>query len=113
MKKTLKDTQKTIKFLKKLRPIYLVVCWAKYGTMSFPFSGKFIEKYGEYIPLVWDFDDHNGTSPLWHLRPIYDTTTGQCLTYSFNEKTAKIIAETFNKLNEHRRVEEILKQGKH
>ena len=97
MKKRLKDCAKTNRYLKKLPDIYLVACWYKFGVRHFPFSGKF-KKYanGTLVPLVWDFDDHNGTYPEWILRPIFDTTTGFSLTWTFSENIAERIASKFN-----------------
>ena len=97
-RRVLKDTPKVRDKIKNLPKVYLVGRWARYGVMAFPFGGKFVEKYGAYIPLVWNYNDHNGTDSLWYLRPIYDTTTGQCLTYSFDENTANKIADAFNQI---------------
>lgn len=99
LREVIRDSPRVVKRMKELPKVYLVAQWANYGVREFPFSGRFIKVDGEYVPLVWQFDDHNGTECLWHLRPIYSTTTGFCLTYSFSEYTAERIAKMFQ-LNE-------------
>ena len=46
-----------------------------------------------YIPLVWDFDDHNGVYPEYILRPITWTTTAAIRGWVSNEQQAKDTAE--------------------
>ena len=46
-----------------------------------------------YIPLVWDFDDHNGVYPEYVLRPITWTTTAAIRGWVSNEQQAKDTAE--------------------
>ena len=81
LRKRLPDNQKTRDKLAKLPKIYLIACWAHYGVLEFPFSGKYKKVKDtdspliRYIPLVWDFDDHNGVYPEYVLRPITWTTT--------------------------------------
>ena len=76
MKKILKNTLKTQKYLDKLPKIYLIACWARYGILEFPFTGKYIKENGIDIPLVYDYDDHNGVCDNYYLRKITNTTTG-------------------------------------
>lgn len=67
--------------------------------MAFPYAGEMAEdnEFG-LIPLVYDFDDHNGTYGEYVLRKLNRVTTGQMITYTFNEPIANSIAERFNKL---------------
>ena len=99
LRKHLPDNQKTRKRLAKLPKIYLVACWAHYGVLEFPFSGKYKKVKDadspliRYIPLVWDFDDHNGVYPEYVLRPITWTTTAAIRGWVRNEQQAKDTAE--------------------
>lgn len=99
LRKRLPDNQRTKDKLAKLPKIYLIACWAHYGVLEFPFSGKYKKEKDKdsplirYIPLVWDFDDHNGTYPEYILRPITWTTTAAIRGWVRNEQQAKDTAE--------------------
>ena len=99
LRKRLPDNQKTKDKLAKLPKIYLIACWARYGVLEFPFSGKYKKVKDadgplvRYIPLVWDFDDHNGVYPEYVLRPITWTTTAAIRGWVRNEQQAKDTAE--------------------
>ena len=99
LRKRLPDNQKTRDKLAKLPKIYLIACWAHYGVVDFPFSGKYKKVKDadgpliRYIPLVWDFDDHNGVYPEYVLRPITWTTTAAIRGWVRNEQQAKDTAE--------------------
>ena len=99
LRKHLPDNQKTRDKLAKLPKIYLIACWAHYGVLEFPFSGKYKKVKDadgpliRYIPLVWDFDDHNGVYPEYVLRPITWTTTAAIRGWVRNEQQAKDTAE--------------------
>ena len=99
LRKRLPDNQKTRDKLAKLPKIYLVACWAHYGVLEFPFSGKYKKVKDadsplvRYIPLVWDFDDHNGVYPEYVLKPITWTTTAAIRGWVRNEQQAKDTAE--------------------
>ena len=99
LRKHLPDNQKTRDKLAKLPKIYLIACWAHYGVLEFPFSGKYKKVKDadgpliRYIPLVWDFDDHNGVYPEYVLRPITWTTTAAIRGLVRNEQQAKDTAE--------------------
>ena len=100
MRKVLKNTPKTKAYLDSLPKIYLVACWAGYGVREFPFTGKYVQD--EYrnnisVPLVYDYDDFNGTCDNWYLRKITNTTTGQILLWTQSKSVAKKIAELYNK----------------
>ena len=99
LRKRLPDNQKTRDKLAKLPKIYLIACWAHYGVLEFPFSGQYKKVKDadgpliRYIPLVWDFDDHNGVYPEYVLRPITWTTTAAIRGWVRNEQQAKDTAE--------------------
>ena len=99
LRKHLPDNQKTRDKLAKLPKIYLIACWAHYGVLEFPFSGKYKKVKDadgpliRYIPLVWDFDDHNGVYPEYVLRPITWTTTAAIRGWVRNEQQARDTAE--------------------
>ena len=93
LRKHLPHNQKTKDKLAKLPKIYLIACWARYGVLEFPFSGRYKKIDKKPIPLVWDFDDHNGTYPEYVLRPITWTTTAAIRGWVRDEQQAKDTAE--------------------
>ena len=93
LRKHLPHNQKTKDKLAKLPKIYLVACWARYGVLEFPFSGRYKKINKKAVPLVWDFDDHNGTYPEYVLRPITWTTTAVIRGWVRDEQQAKDTAE--------------------
>ena len=93
LRKRLKNTKKNKDKLAKLPKIYLIACWAHYGVLEFPFSGRYKKIDKKPIPLVWDFDDHNGTYPEYVLRPITWTTTAAIRGWLRDEQQAKDTAE--------------------
>lgn len=95
MRKILDNSKETKEYLNSLRKVYLVACWAGFGVLDFPFSGKYKDREKTH-PLVYQHDDHNGTVDEWYLRDIWDTTTGYKLLWTFSEKEAKRIAEKKN-----------------
>lgn len=101
LRKHLPDTPKTKEYLSKLPRIYLIACWAHYGTLEFPFSGKYKKVNNKPVPLVYDFDDHNGVYPEYVLRPITWTTTGAIRGWVRDEQQAKDIAEFYEKRRIH------------
>ena len=98
MRKVLKNTIKTKEYLDSLPKIYLVGCWAKYGVIEYPFTGKYEQdENGISIPIVYDYDDHNGTCDNYYLRKLNYVTTGQILLWTQSKNVANKIAELFNK----------------
>lgn len=95
--KRLKYNNKNYKKVNNCPKVYLIGCWARYGVREYPFAGKFVDNEFWYKePLVWDFDDHNGTYDEWVLRPISHTTTGNCLIYCFDGVLAQYLADKLN-----------------
>lgn len=97
--KVLDNSPETKAYLDKLKKIYLIGCWAHYGVLEFPFSGKYVDK-DKTKPLVYQYDDHNGTCDNWYLREIDDTTTGHIWGWTFNKKEAERIADNLEKEKE-------------
>lgn len=93
MRKILRYSEKNRKRINKLPKIYLIACWARWGVMEFPFY-KFTK---DNIPLVYHYNDYNGTADLWELIPIQDATTGWIWDWTFNGMAAKKVAELLNK----------------
>ena len=95
MKRILDNSKETRDYLNSLRKVYLVVYWAGYEVMEFPFSGKYKDK--EHLqPLVWQYDNFNGEVDNWYLRPIEDTTTGSIYLWTFSREDAWRIAKQKN-----------------
>ena len=94
MKKVLNNNAKTKRYLDSCSKVYLIGCWAKYGFREFAFSGKFDNK--KFAPLVWDYYDNNGTCDEWHLKNIFDTSSGRKIIWTFNKEDAKLISEALN-----------------
>ena len=97
MRKVLKNTLQTKKYLSSLPKIYLVGCWATYGVREYPFTEKYFSENGFSVPLVYDYDDHNGTCDNWYLRRLNYVTSGQIIMWTQNKAVADKIAELFNK----------------
>ena len=93
MKKILKSNKNTKKFLEKLPTVWFIGCWAKVGKRPHYFSGRYDKKSG--LPLVYFYDDHNGTCDNYYLIPIDNTTTGEFFTYTFNEEEADALVEYY------------------
>lgn len=98
MRKILKNDSKTKAYLNSLPKIYLVACWAKYGVQEYPFTGKYkTNEKGISIPLVYDYDDFNGTCDNYYLRRLDHVTTGWIVMWTQHKEIADKIAELFNK----------------
>ena len=89
---------KMAQFLDKLPKMYMVGCWARYGVMDFPWSGKWEKNphTGHMEPLVWYYNDHNGTADNWYLIPLRGVTTGQIIMWTEDFNAAKRIADALN-----------------
>lgn len=93
----MKATVKLEKKIAKCKDVYLIVQYARWAIREFKWTGKFVTMYGEPCPQVWYFTDHNGAGEEYYMYPIYETTTGLPLTYTFDEKAAHRIVEALNK----------------
>lgn len=96
MKKVLKCTKRNLDYLNSLPKMYIVGYWAHWGVRQYYFSGKFIkdEHNNIMVPLVYDYDDHNGTDEgAYYLRKINLVTTGMILVWTECKSVAEAIAE--------------------
>lgn len=84
----LENTKKNVDYIESLRPIYIVACWVHYGVRQYYFSGYYKEINNIIVPLVWDYDDCNGTDDAYFLRPIIYTTTGWITSWTFDKDAA-------------------------
>ena len=109
MKKVLKNNEKTAQFLSKLPRLYMVGYWARYGVWDLYWSGKWEKNpHNEHMePLVWNYDDHNGTADNWYLVPIRFVTTGQIIMWTEDKVVAESIASALNLRNIIRNKEEL------
>ena len=91
----LENTKETKEYLDSLPRIYLVVRYFGVAILEFPFTGKY-EKASErekdhckVVPLVYDYDDCNGTCDNYFLRKITDTTTGWIIDWCYTKEEAE------------------------
>ena len=98
MKKILKNNERTAAYLNSLPTMYMVGCWVGYGVWDFPWSGKWEKNpyTGHMEPLVWCYDDHNGTADNWYLRPIRHVTSGVIVMWTEDKIAAENIASALN-----------------
>lgn len=82
-------------YVKSLKKVYAIVYRATYGVDEFPFSNKYKDK-AKCRPLVWDYDDHNGTTDAYYLRELEATTTGVIYLWTFSKEDAERIAAQKN-----------------
>lgn len=92
------NSGETAQFLTKLPKMYIVGYWARYGVWDFYWSGKWEKNphNGHMEPLVWHYDDHNGTADNWYLLPIRFVTTGQIIMWTEDRVYAESIASALN-----------------
>ena len=93
MKKILENTIETREYLESFPKIYMIARWAGYGVLAFPFAGKYAT---DGVPLVWYYDDQNGTCDRYFLRKLTDTTTGWIYAWTTSKSRAEEIAAALN-----------------
>ena len=95
----LENNKVTKEKLDNLQDIYLIVCWIDYGYLTFKDSGltEYDKDLKVDVPLVWQYDDFNGTDDAYYLRPITLTTTGSIHTWTYDKDLAKNLIERLNK----------------
>lgn len=86
----LNDNKKNNAYVESLPTYYVVALWARWGIMEVKFSGRYKTENGVKIPLVWQWDDHNGTYKEWILRDIRYTTTGFIKGWYYNKADAEV-----------------------
>ena len=86
------------KEIEAMPKIYLVATWAKTGVWELPFAG--IYEYDKYmlcdVPMVYQYDDFNGTEDGYWLRKITCTTTGFIIDWTFDKEEAQRMADEMN-----------------
>lgn len=100
VKKIISSSKEAEARLSAMPKMYLVGYWGYYGVMVFPFSGKYERREGKMgypidVPLVYQYDDHNGTCSDYFLRPIDYTTTGQIILWTQDGYRAKQIVNLY------------------
>lgn len=71
--------------------------WVKYGIREYPFSGEyFTDEDGRDIPLVYVYDDHNGTTDNFYLRRIDQTTSGRIIIWTQDNNAACDLVRIYN-----------------
>ena len=113
-KKVLPNSEKTRKFLNSLSTIYMVGFWARFGVREYPFTGQYTtDENGRSIPLIYHYEDDNGTCDEWRLMPITEATVGSVYVWTEDEEIANSIANALqikNELNKKRREEKRKKE---
>ena len=93
MKKILENTIETREYLDAFPKICRIARWVGCGVRGFPFAGKCTT---DGIPLVWDYDDQNGTCDCYFLRKLTNTTTGWIYAWTTSKSRAEEIAAALN-----------------
>ena len=96
MRKVLKNTPKTKKYLDKLPKIYGLFLWAQWGMLELPWSGKYDKKTG--LPLVYIYYDANGMRDEYYLAPINRASSGAFHGWYKDRNTANDIQQELNDL---------------
>ena len=93
MRKVLKNTPRTKKYLEKLPKIYGLFLWAKWGMLELPWTGKY-NKDG--LPLVYMYYDANGCCDEYHLVPITSCSSGAFWYWYEDKATAEDVQTKLN-----------------
>ncbi len=98
LKKKLERNEINTKYVDSLPKVYLVATWAKTGVWELPFAGDFaFDKYAQcLVPLVYQYDDMNGTEDNYYLRKITSTTAGFIIGWTFDKEEAYAMREREN-----------------
>ena len=88
MRKILKNTPKTKKYLDSLPKVYGLFLWAKWGILELPWSGKYT-KGAIKVPLVYNYYDANGTCDEYHLVPITYCSSGAFWSWFEDKEVAR------------------------
>lgn len=104
MKKELVVNKKNTEFVNGLDKIYMVVQYAMYAVLEFPFTGEYEEpnKYEKIrganrpIPLVYEWDDCDGTYARFFLRKITSCTSAAIVGWYMDREIAEEVARVKN-----------------
>lgn len=97
LKKHLECTPENRAYVESLPKIYLIGCWARYGIRE---CANTLQVDEDGIPLVYDYNDHNGCYEEYELVPIHRVTTGQVYAWSISQMAAQHVADMMNKAKE-------------
>lgn len=94
----MKTTKRLLKKIEKSTPIYMIGFWAKWGVRKYEWTGKWYHEKdtGIVIPIVWHYDDRNGTYDNWIKLRLDLTTCGIMYDWTFSKEVAKRTAEMLN-----------------
>ena len=94
LRKHLECTSENRTYVESLPKIYLIGYWARYGVME---CANTLQVDEEGFPLVYDYNDHNGTYEEYELVPIHRVTTGFVYAWSISKTAAQYVADMMNK----------------
>lgn len=85
----------------RAKKVYLVVCYAEWCVRDFPYAGrmKYCARYEMKCPLVYYYDDHNGTYEEYRITNIFNTTTGWIDSFTFDKDVANKRVKELNASN--------------
>lgn len=95
MRKILKSSAKTARYLDSLPKIYGIFLWAKWSMLELPWTGRY-NKDGE--PLVYIYYDANGMCDEYRLIPISQASSGTFNGWYKDKNTAHDIQLELNDL---------------
>lgn len=90
----MKVTKRLVDKIEKSTSVYLVGYWARWGVMEYKWTGRWVHDTdtNDVRPIVYYYDDHNGTFEEYQMIDIYNTTSGGKFMWTFYEKAAKKVA---------------------
>ena len=94
MKFTKKNTDK----INKCKSVYIIVLYVHWCVREYKWTGKwrYTRLSNSYEPIVYDYDDHNGTFEEYVKRPIHSVTTGDIIDWTFSKYAADRFAKLLN-----------------
>ena len=87
-----KNNEETKEYLDSLPRIYVIVKGLNWDIIDFPCES--IDRDGiEFIPMVWNYNDHNGETDRFELVPLEDASMNGCaiFTWTINHDLADTI----------------------
>lgn len=85
-----KNNEETKEYFEKLPKVYLIVRWVDWGILDFPLEEIHIEN-DKVIPVVWEYNDHNGETDRYELVPYNRTTSGEIFTWTIDRDAAVML----------------------
>ena len=94
VRKILKSTPKTKKYLESLPKLYGIFLWAKWGMLELSWTGKYDKKTG--LPLVYIYHDFNGMHEEYYLSTIDKASSGGFYYWYETKEQAEEIKKQLN-----------------